>query len=59
MTAYEVFHVPTHYQPEPEEGIEPYEDGYYFWYCLPGCLPDSEPYGPFASEADAEAAVQE
>ena len=26
------------------------EPGWYYWYCLPGCLPDSEPRGPFASE---------
>ena len=27
--------------------------GYYWWSCFPGCLPDSEPYGPFDTEADA------
>lgn len=33
----------------------PWEDlaGWYYWYCLPGCLPDSEPCGPFATEAEA------
>jgi hypothetical protein len=25
------------------------EEGYYYWYCLPGCLPDSEPIGPFTT----------
>lgn len=29
------------------------EHGYYYWHCLPGCLPDSSPVGPFASYADA------
>jgi len=31
------------------------------WYwqpCFPGCLPDSDPIGPFASEADALADAQ-
>ena len=27
--------------------------GWFYWYCLPGCMPDSDPYGPFATEADA------
>lgn len=27
--------------------------GFYYWYCLPGCLPDSDAIGPFDSEADA------
>jgi hypothetical protein len=25
-------------------------DGFYWWPCFPGCLPDSEPVGPFDSE---------
>lgn len=29
------------------------EAGWYYWFCIPGCLPDSVPYGPFLSEADA------
>ena len=29
------------------------EPGWYWWACFPGCLPDSEPFGPFATEADA------
>ena len=27
--------------------------GWYYWYCFPGCLPDSEPFGPFKSEEEA------
>ncbi len=27
--------------------------GYYWWSCFPGCLPDSDPVGPFDSEVDA------
>lgn len=29
------------------------EEGYYYWYCFPGCMPDSEPIGPFLSVEDA------
>ena len=32
--------------------------GWYYWYCFPGCLPDSEPFGPFASKAEALADAQ-
>jgi hypothetical protein len=27
--------------------------GYYWWFCFPGCLPDSDPVGPFLSEEAA------
>ena len=27
--------------------------GFYYWYCFPGCLPDSDAIGPFASEQAA------
>jgi hypothetical protein len=26
---------------------------WYYWFCFPGCLPDSDPIGPFSTEADA------
>lgn len=37
-----------------EEGIT---SGWFYWYCFPGCLPDSEAIGPFdtANEALADA----
>ena len=28
-------------------------EGWYYWFCSPGCLPDSDPVGPFATEEDA------
>jgi hypothetical protein len=34
------------------------EQGWYYWYCFPGCLPDSDPVGPFATEAEALADAQ-
>ncbi len=33
-----------------EEGIR---GGWFFWYCFPGCMPDSEPEGPFESAKEA------
>lgn len=29
--------------------------GYYFWWCVPGCMPDSDAFGPYPT---AEAAMQ-
>jgi len=31
----------------------PSESGWYWWSCCAGCLPDSEPVGPFNSESEA------
>lgn len=33
--------------------------GWYYWSCFPGCLPDSDPVGPFATEAEALADARE
>lgn len=33
--------------------------GWFYWYCFPGCLPDSEPMGPFDTEAEALKAAQD
>lgn len=36
-----------------------YTPGYYFWFTLPGCLPDSEAFGPYSTEERAyDAAVE-
>lgn len=32
--------------------------GWYYWFCFPGCLPDSDPYGPFETEEEALAEAQ-
>ena len=34
-------------------GCPDFEDGWYWQCCFPGCLPDSEAYGPFKTEDDA------
>lgn len=39
-----------------EQGIT---GGWFYWFCFPGCLPDSDPVGPFASEDEALADAQE
>ena len=33
--------------------------GWYYQNCLPGCLPNSEPIGPFATEMEALEAARE
>lgn len=37
------------------EGRYPDEQGFWWWYCRPGCLPDGDAYGPHDT-ADAAAA---
>jgi hypothetical protein len=40
--------------PEDMQGLPGSETiGWYWWACTPGCLPDSDPYGPFDSITDA------
>ena len=48
----EVFHIPDDRQFATQEGDE-FESGWYWWRCLPGCLPDSEPMGPFETPQEA------
>src|SRR5262245_16664866 len=36
-----------------EHEFQPWEPGWYWQACFPGCLPDSEPNGPFATEQEA------
>lgn len=35
------------------------KSGWYWQACFPGCLPDGEPQGPFASFAEAKADAQD
>jgi len=32
---------------------EPRAAGWYWWACFPGCIPDSDAFGPFDTEAEA------
>jgi len=44
----------AHCGDEPRDDDDPENlAGWYYWWCLPGCLPDSDLYGPFASERAA------
>jgi hypothetical protein len=52
----EVFHTDNY---PAEDCEEPLADGWYWWPCFPGCLPDGEPMGPFKSAADALADAQD
>ena len=49
------------YAEEGDPGIDdaPMEAGWYWQTCLPGCLPDSDPVGPFDTKAEALADAQE
>lgn len=40
-------------QADTEEALYCAEPGWYWQACLPGCLPDGDPVGPFASYAAA------
>ena len=37
----------------------PSEAGWYYWYCFPGCMPEGEPWGPYATEQEAIDAMRE
>jgi hypothetical protein len=39
-----------------EEGIQ---GGWFYWYCFPGCMPDSDPIGPYDSSKEAKQAAQD
>ena len=33
--------------------------GFYWWCCFPGCMPEGDPMGPFATQEDAIADARE
>jgi hypothetical protein len=39
--------------------VEITDAGWFWWFCLPGCVPDSEPNGPFEREDLALADARE
>jgi hypothetical protein len=53
--------VEVFYRTETACRIDQWEtgEGWYWWSCFPGCLPDGEPMGPFATEAEALADARE
>jgi len=44
---------------QTDENGEALPAGWYWWACLPGCLPDSDPYGPCDTEEEALADAQD
>jgi hypothetical protein len=54
---YGSFEVFWHDRQHDAEGEE-YASGWYWIACFPGCLPDGEPTGPFATEDDARRDAQ-
>jgi hypothetical protein len=39
---------------ETNIGLErPLQQGWYWWACFPGCIPDGEPSGPFNTSREA------
>ena len=38
---------------------KPLPEGWYYWTCLPGCMPEGDPIGPYPSEEEAEQAATE
>lgn len=58
----EVFWHDAHYDDgdcwKDEDG-DPLPSGWYWWTCLPGCLPDGLPNGPFETKAEAIADAQD
>jgi hypothetical protein len=46
------------FSPEWNGGDTDFTAGWYYWPCFPGCLPDGDPSGPFATEQLAIADAQ-
>jgi hypothetical protein len=54
--SFQIFYLDETMCEEWNENVEyeddEYETGFYYHFCLPGCLPDSFAYGPYATEQD-------
>jgi hypothetical protein len=44
---------------EDDEGVQENEAGWYYWYCFPGCLPEGDAQGPYATEEEAVQAMRD
>ena len=47
--SFEVFWSGLEWSQDDPDAKEPDPAGWYWWACFPGCLPDGDPMGPFAS----------
>lgn len=58
--SFEVFYAADNARPEHRANPETWlAEGWYWWACFPGCLPDGEPEGPYVSSNAAYRAAQE
>lgn len=55
MDGIEIFHSSSEYSKDDLN----LDEGWYWWSCQLGCLPDGEPNGPFDTEEEAEADARE
>lgn len=55
--SFEVFWDDAGYQ--PPDYTEKDQPGWFWWACFPGCMPDGEPSGPFATSQEAYDNAQE
>lgn len=51
-SGFEVFHTDDYPEARDSDGAV-LDEGWYWWVCQPGCLPDSEPFGPFLTSHEA------
>jgi len=54
----EIWHQDKAVLADEELAIPPYEIGWYYWFCFPGCLPDNEAMGPFETHEEALAGAR-
>ena len=55
----EVFYISEREANYTADGNMVSEPGWYWWTCFPGCMPDSEPFGPFDTEDEATEDAQD
>lgn len=48
--SFEVFEITD---PKPTDREDLLDEGFYWWSCFPGCLPDGEANGPFNTAMEA------
>ncbi len=42
-----------------DDAGEPLGEGWYWWACFPGCMPDGDPFGPYETEDEAITAAND
>lgn len=57
MENLEIFFIPLSEQTADtcfvDEDGQPLGEGWFYWFCEPGCLPSCDPIGPYASDMEA------